>query len=107
MSPLAQLVAAAVYQNSPHVLCFTCLAAQQALNEHDIRAVALVLIVRASLQLVQRVCSLCQRTDEALVSQKVTAASPGTNGSNGTPDARWRMSDDGSHRRPSTKDSGS
>jgi len=98
MSPLAQLVAAAVYQNSPHVLCFACLAAQQALNEHDIRA---------SLQLVQRVCSLCQRTDEVLVSQKVTAAWPGTNGSDGTPDARWRMSDDGSHRRPPMKESGS
>ena len=107
MSPLAQLVAAAVHQNSPHVLCFTCLAAQQALNEHDIRAVALVLIARASLGLVQRVCSLCQRTDEVLVSEKVTAARPGTQGSNGPPDARWRMSDDGSHRRLSTKESGS
>jgi hypothetical protein len=68
MSPLAQRVAAAVYQNCPHMLCFTCLAAQQGLNEHDIRAVALVLMARAGLRLVRRVCSLCQRTDEVLVS---------------------------------------
>jgi len=68
MSPLAQRVAAAVYQNAPRMLCFTCLATQQGLKEHDIRAVAMVLITRAGLGLVQRVCSLCQRTDEVLVS---------------------------------------
>lgn len=71
MSPLARRVAATVYQNSPHALCFTCLAAQQGLKEHDIRAVALVLIARASVELVRRVCSLCQRIDEVLVSRKV------------------------------------
>jgi hypothetical protein len=71
MSPLAQRIAAAVYQNSPQVLCFTCLAAQQGLKEHDIRAAALVLITRASLQLVLRVCSSCRRTDEVLVFQRI------------------------------------
>ena len=70
MSPLVQRVAAAVYQNSPHVLCFTCLATQQGLNEHEVRAAALVLIARAGLRLVQRVCYACRRTDEMLVSQK-------------------------------------
>jgi hypothetical protein len=29
MSPMAQRVANAVHHNSPHVLCFNCLAAQQ------------------------------------------------------------------------------
>jgi hypothetical protein len=73
MSPLARRVAAAVYQCSPHVLCFSCLAAQQGLTEHDIRAVALVLIARAGLELARGVCSSCQRTDEVLVSPKVMA----------------------------------
>jgi hypothetical protein len=71
MSPLAQRIANAVSQNSPNVLCFRCLAAQQGLNEHDVRAVALVLVVRAGLGLVRRVCYSCRRTDEVLASQKV------------------------------------
>jgi hypothetical protein len=69
MSPLAQRVANAVYQNSPHVLCFTCLAAQQGLNEHDVRA-ALVWIARSGLTLVRRVCYSCRRMDEILISLK-------------------------------------
>ena len=71
MSPMAQRVANAVYQNSPQVLCFTCLASQQGLNEHDVRAAALVLVTRAGLRLVQRICDACQRTDELLVSHQV------------------------------------
>ena len=70
MSPLAQRIAHAVYQNSPHFYCFTCLAAQQGVREHDVRAVALTLIVRVGLQLVRRVCSRCQRSGEALVPQR-------------------------------------
>jgi hypothetical protein len=69
MSPVAQRVANAVYQNSPRVFCFTCLAAQQALNEHDVRAAAVVLVARAGLTLVRRVCYACGRPDEMLVSQ--------------------------------------
>ena len=71
MSALAQRVAAAVHQNSADVLCFTCLAAQQGLNEHDVRAVALVLMARAGLRLVRRICSLCKRSDDVLVYQNV------------------------------------
>jgi hypothetical protein len=70
VSPLAERIAHAVYQNSPNSYCFTCLAAQQGVKEHDVRAVALVLLVRAGLRLVPRVCSGCQRPSEALVVQK-------------------------------------
>ena len=71
MSPLQERIAHAVYQNSPRLFCFTCLAAQLGVKEHDVRAVALVLIVRAGLQLVRRVCSRCHGSDEALVAQKL------------------------------------
>lgn len=70
MSPLAQRIANAVLQNSPHVLCFTCLAAQEGLNEHDVRAAALVLVARTGLRLARRVCSSCRRANDALVSRK-------------------------------------
>ena len=70
MSPVAQRIANAVYQNSPHVLCFTCLAAQEGLNEHDVRAAALVLVARAGLRLARRVCYSCRRANDALVSRK-------------------------------------
>ena len=70
MSPLAQSVANAVHQASPHGTCFTCLAALQGLHEHDVRAAALVLIVRAGLELVRGACRSCGRTDEVLVSRK-------------------------------------
>jgi hypothetical protein len=70
MGALAQQVAAIVHRNSPNVLCLTCLAAQHGLPEHDVRAVALVLITRADLQLVRRVCSSCQRAEELLAVPK-------------------------------------
>jgi hypothetical protein len=71
VSPLAQRVADAIRRNgSGVVLCFGCLAAQQGLKEHDVRAVALVLVVRAGLQIARRRCSSCRRVDEALVAQK-------------------------------------
>jgi hypothetical protein len=70
MSPLAQRVANAVYQNTPHAYCFACLAAQQDLNEHDVRAAALVLIARAGLRLVRRVCYSCRCMNEALIARK-------------------------------------
>jgi hypothetical protein len=71
MSPIAQRIAHAVYQNSPNSYCFACLAAQQGVKEHDVRAIALVLIVRAGLRLGRRVCSRCQRSGEALFAQKL------------------------------------
>jgi hypothetical protein len=69
MTPLAQRIANAVYQNSPRVLCFTCLAAQQAVKEHDLRTIALVLMTRAGLRVVRRGCSACQRAGEVLLAQ--------------------------------------
>jgi hypothetical protein len=70
MSPVAQRVADAVYQNPSRVLCFACLAAREGLAEHDVRAAALVLVARAGFRLLQRVCYACRRTDEMLVSEK-------------------------------------
>jgi hypothetical protein len=71
VSPLAQRVADAIHRNGPGiVLCFGCLAAQQGLKEHDVRAVALVLMVRAGLRVARRRCSSCRRVDEALIAQK-------------------------------------
>ena len=70
MTPLAQRIADAVYQNSPNLFCFACLAAQQGANEHDVRAVALIVITRGGLQLVRRVCSRCHRSGETLGPQK-------------------------------------
>jgi hypothetical protein len=69
MSPLAERIAHAVCQNFPHPYCFTCLAAQQGVKEHDVRAAALVLIVRAGLKLRRQQCFLCRRTDEVLAAQ--------------------------------------
>jgi len=72
MKPIAQRIANAVYQNGPaRILCFACLAAQQRMKEHDLRAVALVLMVRADLRVVRRVCSSCRRAGEVLIAQKV------------------------------------
>jgi cytochrome c5 len=75
MTPLAQRIADAVGQNSPHLYCFACLAAQQGIKEHDVRAAALGVIMRGGLQLVHRVCSRCHRSGEALA--------PGTSASVG------------------------
>jgi hypothetical protein len=71
MTPLAQRIVGAVYQNSPHPYCFACLASQQDVNEHDVRAVALIAIMRGGLQLVSRICSRCHRSGETLAPEKV------------------------------------
>jgi hypothetical protein len=66
-NPLAQRIAAAVGANGARVRCFACLAAQHRLNEHDVRAVALVLVTRTGLDLVPRVCVACGRVEETVV----------------------------------------
>jgi hypothetical protein len=63
MRPVAQRVANAIRLNAPQGLCFTCLAAQHHLNEHDLRAVALVLVSRLGLGLARRACDACGRVD--------------------------------------------
>jgi hypothetical protein len=73
MNPLAQRIAQAVDESFPHSLCFPCLAAQLGLSEHDLRVVALPLIVRADLQLVRQVvCSRCSCPGDALVAPRST-----------------------------------
>ena len=71
MSPLAERIASAVYQNSPRLYCFTCLAAQLRVKEHDVRAVSVVLVVREGHRLVRRVCSGCGRLGESLVIERL------------------------------------
>jgi hypothetical protein len=71
MSHLAQRIADAVHHNSPYLSCFACLAAQLRVKEHDVRAAALILIVRGGLRLVRRVCSRCHQSGEALAVQKL------------------------------------
>jgi hypothetical protein len=75
MSPVARRIASAVYLWSPQLLCFTCLARQQGLSEHDVRAAALVLVARAGLTLVQAVCCSCGRVDEVLAPQRPRSTS--------------------------------
>ena len=70
MRPTAQRVAEAVHQNAPSAFCFTCLARQQALKEHDLRAVALVLVMRAGLRLARRPCSSCRCVGDVLLAQQ-------------------------------------
>jgi cytochrome c5 len=71
VTPLAQRIVGAVHQNSPRSYCFACLAAQQGAKEHDVRAVALIAIMRGGLQLVRQICSRCHRSGEILAPQKV------------------------------------
>ena len=69
---LAQQVADAVGRNGPReILCFSCLAKQEGLKEHDVRGVALVLMIRGGLCVARRVCRSCGRKDETLVIRKV------------------------------------
>jgi hypothetical protein len=67
MNPATQRLADVVYLNSPQVFCFACLATQYGLNEHDIRAAALVLVARAGLGLARRMCQSCRHVGEVLV----------------------------------------
>jgi hypothetical protein len=70
MSVVAERVAEAVRRNGPRdALCFGCLARQQGLQEHDVRAVALVLVMRRGLDVARRVCAACRRKDEVLVAR--------------------------------------
>ena len=69
---VAQQVADAVGRNGPRVvLCFSCLATKEGLKEHDVRGVALVLMVRWGLRMARRVCYSCGRKEETLVNRKV------------------------------------
>lgn len=69
MGELAQRIAALVH-NQPSGVCFACLARAKRLREHDVRAVALVLITRGGLQLVRRTCLSCHEVGDLLAVQK-------------------------------------
>ena len=69
MGALAQRIAAAVHYQ-PRGICFACLALASRLREHEVRAAALVLIMRSGLRLVRRTCSSCWRTDDLLAVKK-------------------------------------
>ena len=71
MTPLAERIATAVHENSPHSLCCACLAKRQGVGEHDVRGVALVLIVRAGLQMLRRRCSSCRQVGDVLLARKL------------------------------------
>lgn len=70
MTPLAQSIGNLLHQSAPRPLCLSCLALQQGVAQHDVRSVALVLMVRQGVSLVQRTCAHCHRVGEALVAQK-------------------------------------
>jgi hypothetical protein len=50
--------------------CFSCLAERHGLDEHDVRAVALVLVCRAGVDLARRRCAHCGALGELLVPRK-------------------------------------
>lgn len=70
MTPVARRIASAVYQCSPQLLCFTCLASQHGLTEHDARAAAVVLVARVGLTLVHGACCSCGSVDEVLATRR-------------------------------------
>jgi hypothetical protein len=68
-SPRAKLVTQRVLEavhDGGHQ-CFACLAQHAGLDEHDVRAVALVLVCRAGLDLARRRCTRCGAVEEMLV----------------------------------------
>jgi hypothetical protein len=70
MVTAAEQVARAVLQNSPSVRCFPCLSLQVGVLEKDTREAAQLLVVRDEFLIAHRVCRLCFRTDDMLVSGK-------------------------------------
>jgi hypothetical protein len=66
---VAQRVAEAVHTDGDQ--CFACLAERHGLDEHDVRAAALVLVCRAGLDLARRRCVCCGAREEMLVQRKV------------------------------------
>jgi hypothetical protein len=70
MVTTAERVARAVLQNSPHVRCFPCLSLQVGVSEKDTREAAQLVIVREEFFIARRVCQICGRTDDMLVSEK-------------------------------------
>jgi hypothetical protein len=70
MVTTAELVARAVLQNSPYVRCFPCLSLQVGMLEKDAREAAQLVVVREEFVIARRMCQICARTDDVLVSGK-------------------------------------
>jgi hypothetical protein len=70
MVTTAEQVARAVLQNSPYVRCFECLSRQVGLPDTTVRETAQIMIVRENFHVARRVCQICGRTDDVLVSGK-------------------------------------
>jgi hypothetical protein len=70
MVTTAEQLARAVLQNSPFVRCFPCLSLQVGVSEKDARETAQLLVVREKFDVARRVCQICRRTDDMLVSGK-------------------------------------
>jgi hypothetical protein len=70
MVTTAEQVARAVLQNLPFVRCFPCLSSQVCMSEKDAREAAQLLVVREEFFIALRVCQVCARTDNVLVSGK-------------------------------------
>jgi hypothetical protein len=70
MVTTAELVARAVIQNSPFVRCFPCLSLQIGVLEKDAREAAQLLVVREEFVIARRLCQICGRSDDVLVSGK-------------------------------------
>jgi hypothetical protein len=68
MVTTAEQVARAVLQDAPYVRCFRCLSLQVGQSEPATRETAQVLIVRDAFHVARRVCCICGRTDDMLVS---------------------------------------
>jgi hypothetical protein len=63
-------VARAVLQNAPSVRCFPCLSSQVGVPEKDVREAAQLLVVREEFFIAWRVCQVCGRGNDVLVSGK-------------------------------------
>jgi hypothetical protein len=70
MTMTAELVARAVLQNAPYVRCFPCLSTQVGVSEKDTREAAQLLVVREEFVIAWRICQICGRGDDVLVSGK-------------------------------------
>jgi hypothetical protein len=71
MFTTAERLARAVLRNSPYARCFECLAVQVGLLQAAARDAAQVMIHRDDFGIARRVCQMCGRTDDVLVTGKV------------------------------------
>jgi hypothetical protein len=65
-----QQIARAVLQNLPYVRCIACLSRQTDLTEPDVRDAAKAMIFRDDFHVARRMCQICGRADDMLVSGK-------------------------------------